>query len=79
MFRAPGLLRPTCVDEVCVTCGDDGRPGEVVTAATDGLAAVRTARGMENVVTTLVGPVTAGDLVLVHAGTAIARLDEEDT
>ena len=39
---------------------------------------MRTARGVENVVTALVDPVAAGDLVLVHAGMAIARLDEED-
>jgi hydrogenase maturation factor len=50
----------------------------VVTASAEGTAAVRTARGVENVVTALVDPVTTGDLVLVHAGTAISRLDEED-
>ena len=38
---------------------------------------MRTARGVENVVTALIDPVTAGDLVLVHAGTAISRLEEE--
>jgi hydrogenase maturation factor len=48
-----------------------------VTAPADGLAQVRTARGVENVVTSLVDPVAAGDLVLVHAGMAISRLDEE--
>ena len=41
------------------------------------MAAVRTARGVENVVTALVDPVAAGELVLVHAGTAISRLEEE--
>jgi hydrogenase maturation factor len=51
--------------------------GEVVTASADGLAPVRTARGVEDVVTTLVDPVAAGELVLVHAGTAISRLEEE--
>jgi len=30
------------------------------------------------VVTTLVDPVAAGELVLVHAGTAISRVDDED-
>jgi len=50
----------------------------VVTASTGGQAPVRTARGVEDVVTTLIDPVGAGELVLVHAGTAISRLDEEE-
>jgi hypothetical protein len=77
-FEHPGLLKPECTEQVCVTCSDEGRLGEVVTASADGLAAVRTARGVESVVTTLVDPVATGELILVHAGTAISRLDEED-
>jgi hypothetical protein len=78
-FEHSGLLKPDCSEEVCVTCGDEGRLGEVATAAADGSATVRTARGMENVVTALVGPVAPGDLLVVHAGTAITRVgDEED-
>jgi HupF/HypC family len=77
-FEHSGLLKPECTEEVCVTCSDEGRLGEVVSASADGQAAVRTARGVENVVTTLVDPVAAGELVLVHAGTAISRVDEED-
>lgn len=80
-FEHQGLLaqdEPECADEVCVTCSDEGRLGEIVTASTDGLAKVRTARGVEDVVTTLVDPVAVGDLVLVHAGTAIGRVDAED-
>lgn len=76
-FEHSGLLKSQCADDVCVTCSDEGRLGEVVAATADGLAAVRTARGVEDVVTTLVGPVVAGDLVLVHAGTAISRLEED--
>jgi hydrogenase maturation factor len=78
-FEHPGLLtsKAECGDDVCITCSDEGRPGEVLAASTDGMAAVRTARGVENVATTLVDPVVAGDLVLVHAGTAISRVDEE--
>jgi HupF/HypC family len=77
-FEHSGLLKgdPEC-DDVCVTCSDEGRLGEVVTASTDGQAAVRTARGVENVVTTLIDPVGAGELILVHAGTAISKVDEE--
>jgi hypothetical protein len=76
-FEHPGLLKPECTETVCVTCSDEGRLGEVVTASTDELATVRTARGVEDVVTTLIDPVAAGELVLVHAGTAISRLNEE--
>jgi hypothetical protein len=73
-FEHSGLLKPEGSDEVCVTCSDEGRLGEVLRASNDGMATVRTARGVESVVTTLVGPVAAGDLVLVHAGTAISRI-----
>jgi hydrogenase maturation factor len=85
-FEHSGLLKPdsSLSDEdgaVCVTCSDEGRLGEVVSASAagqaPGTAAVRTARGVENVVTTLVDPVAAGELVLVHAGTAISKIDEE--
>jgi hypothetical protein len=76
-FEHSGLLKPECSEEVCVTCSDEGRLGEVVTASADGMAAVRTARGVENVVTALIDPVAAGELVLVHAGTAISRIKED--
>ncbi|MDC9014808.1 HypC/HybG/HupF family hydrogenase formation chaperone [Mycobacterium marinum] len=76
-FEHSGLLKPECTEEVCVTCSDEGRLGEVVSTPADGLAAVRTARGIEDVITTLIDPVAAGDLVLVHAGTAISRLGDD--
>jgi hypothetical protein len=78
-FEHSGLLKPSegCEgDEVCVTCSDEGRLGEVIAAA-DGTARVRTARGVEDVTTTLVGPLNAGDLVLVHAGVAISTVAED--
>jgi hypothetical protein len=76
-FEHSGLLKPGCAEEVCVTCSDEGRLGEVVTASAEGMAAVRTARGVEDVVTALIDPVAAGELVLVHAGTAISRIEED--
>jgi hypothetical protein len=76
-FEHSGLLKPECAEEVCVTCSDEGRLGEVVTASAEGMAAVRTARGVENVATALIDPVAAGELVLVHAGTAISRIEED--
>jgi hypothetical protein len=75
-FEHSGLLKPECAEEACVTCSDEGRQGEVITASGE-MATVRTARGVEDVVTSLIDPVTAGDLVLVHAGTAISRIEEE--
>jgi HupF/HypC family len=76
-FEHSGLLKPECADEVCVTCSDEGRMGEVVSPSTEGMAAVRTARGVESVATALIDPVVAGELVLVHAGTAISRIEED--
>jgi hypothetical protein len=76
-FEHSGLLKPECAEQVCVTCSDEGRMGEVVSPSTEGMAAVRTARGVENVVTALIDPVDAGELVLVHAGTAISRIEED--
>jgi hypothetical protein len=76
-FEHSGLLKPECAEEVCVTCSDEGRLGEVVTASAEGMAAVRTARGVEDVVTALIDPVAAGELLLVHAGTAISRIEED--
>jgi hypothetical protein len=76
-FEHSGLLKPECAEQVCVTCSDEGRMGEVVSPSADGMAAVRTARGVESVATALIDPVVAGELVLVHAGTAISRIEEE--
>jgi hypothetical protein len=79
-FEHPGLLTPPpqdCTDEVCITCSDEGRLGEVLSTATDGTASVRTAQGTESVVTDLTGPLSRGDLVLVHAGMAISTLGED--
>ena len=77
-FEHPGLLtaEPSIDDESCVTCSDEGRPAEVLEGSSAHTVAVRSARGVETIDTTLVGPVVPGDLVLVHAGTAIAMLDE---
>ena len=62
--------------EVCVTCSDEAHPGEVLSVDDHSMATVRTSGGVETVDTTLVAPVGAGDLVLIHAGTAIAVLDQ---
>lgn len=71
---------PECTDEVCVTCSDEGRLGEVVTPPETMFlpAIVRTADGNEEVDVTLVGEVGPGDLVLIHAGGAIVRIPEAE-
>lgn len=81
-FEHSGLLTEDttqCAEEVCVTCSDEGRLAEVIVApmgtATEAL--VRSAGGEERVDITVVGPVAAGDLILVHAGAALTRLEPE--
>lgn len=77
-FEHPGLLKPEeCTEEVCITCSDEGRLGEVLAQAEQGTARVRTAQGVETVATMLVDPVAASELILVHAGMAISRVDQE--
>ncbi|HSV64407.1 MAG TPA: hydrogenase assembly protein HupF [Mycobacteriales bacterium] len=73
-FEHPGLLTGPAAE-----CADEGRLAEVVEppGRTYGDALVRTATGEERVDVTLVAPVSAGDLVLVHAGAALSRRDLE--
>lgn len=83
-FEHPGLLKPPadeCTDDVCVTCSDEGRLAEVLlepspeNSAATGQALVRTATGEEWVDTTILGDVHVNDLILVHAGAALTRLE----
>lgn len=77
-FEHPGLLRDAagCEAPVCTTCSDEGRLAEVMHAAATAAATVRTAEGIEVIDTTIVGDVGPGDLVVVHAGTALTVVDE---
>lgn len=68
-----------CTDEVCITCRDEAEqvrvlrpPGPLETAAR-----VRAPGGTSDVDVSLVAPVRAGDLLLVHAGVALTRLDPD--
>jgi hydrogenase maturation factor len=75
-FEHQGLLEEApavCTGEVCITCSDEGRLAEIVRAR-NGEALVRTATGRETIDITLVEPVDADDLVLVHAGSAISKV-----
>ena len=73
----PGLAGEACGSQHCITCGDDGVPMTVVRIDDDrGLALCQHRDGArETVETALVEPVAPGDVLLVHAGTALARLE----
>ncbi len=70
-----GLLAPPpdCDGPVCITCSDEGRLGEVLSAS-GSQARVRTADGVEDVDLSLVGQARPDDLLVVHAGMAITLL-----
>ncbi|MGI8491275.1 MAG: HypC/HybG/HupF family hydrogenase formation chaperone [Acidimicrobiales bacterium] len=76
-FEHPGLLgaNPECGEDHCITCSDEGRLAEVIEVAGPSTVRVRTAAGVEEVDTTLVEDVDQGELVLVHAGVAISRVE----
>jgi hydrogenase expression/formation protein HypC len=63
-----------CGSDHCVTCADDGDPMTVVAIdGQRGLALCTDDDGRHvSVETALVEPVAIGDVLLVHAGTAIA-------
>jgi len=71
----------SCGSEHCITCGDDGVPMTVLAVDLDrGLALCAHVDGRrETVETALVAPVALGDVLLVHAGTALTRLLEPTT
>jgi hydrogenase maturation factor len=78
VFEHPGLLEaePVCGDEVCITCSDDGRVGEVQATCEPGRAQVLVNGALETIDVSLVDPVAHGDLVLVHAGVALTALQD---
>ena len=71
--RAPA---PACAAEHCITCGDDGVAMTVLAVDEDrALALCADGDRHQTVEIALIAPVIAGDLILVHAGTAIASLE----
>jgi hydrogenase maturation factor len=66
-----------CGSHHCITCGDDGVPLRVVRIdEVRGLALCAHEDGSrETVETALVDAVAPGDVLLVHAGTALTRLE----
>jgi hydrogenase maturation factor len=64
-----------CRDDVCITCSDSAVAVRVIELLEDNLARVETDGGVEVVSVALVAA-KAGDVVLVHAKEAIAKLDD---
>jgi len=64
-----------CDDDVCITCSDSAIPVRVIELIEDNLARVDTGAGVEIVSVALVAA-KAGDVILVHAKEAIAKLEE---
>ena len=78
--NAASALAPTCdYTTGCITCGDVAIPLTVLRLDEErGLALCADDDGnSETVEIDLVAPVVPGDRLLVHSGTAIARLNEE--
>jgi hypothetical protein len=71
------VTAPTYDDHHCVTCSDEGVAMTVVGHDADGLVLCAAEdHSPTYVMTELVGPVGDGDLLLVHAGVALVRLEE---
>ena len=72
-----GLAGEACGAQHCITCGDDGVPMTVVRVdESRGLALCEPADGTRATVEiALIEAVVPGDTVLVHAGTALTRLE----
>lgn len=77
----PGLLTAAASgaydDDMCLTCSDEGRLVEVIHAVDGRTARVRDDGGEVDVDTSLVGAVSAGDLLLTHAGVALQVVEQE--
>ena len=68
-----------CGSQHCITCGDDGVPMTVLQVDDERALALCTGADGDRatVEIALVSPVVTGDGLLVHAGTALARLPRE--
>jgi hydrogenase maturation factor len=74
-------VTPACDDPYhCVTCSDEGVAMRVVAVDEDRALALCAAPdgARTSVEVALVGAVAPGDALLVHAGTALTRLEDGD-
>jgi hydrogenase expression/formation protein HypC len=63
-----------CAGDVCITCSDVAVPVTVRELRADGLALVDTGAGTEEEISVALVDAAVGDVVLVHAGEAIATV-----
>jgi hydrogenase maturation factor len=66
----------TCEHGHCITCSDEGIEMTVLRAAGETAVCRDPDGGAADVDVALVDAVAPGDVVLVHAGVALARLEE---
>ena len=67
---------PQCYDDVCITCSDEALPFRVVELLDFGLAMVDTGDGRAEEISVALVDAGVGDVVLVHAKEAIAKVDQ---
>jgi len=64
--------RPACREDVCITCADLAAPGTVVRLLDEDMAVVWAENGCFQEVSVALVTAQVGDVVLLHAGEAIA-------
>jgi hypothetical protein len=81
VFEHPGLLAEPSTDpaQVCITCSDGACVAEVVALGEHGTAEVVAAGRRETIDVSLVETIHRGDLVLVHAGTALTAIGDRSS
>jgi hydrogenase expression/formation protein HypC len=65
-----------CVGDVCITCSDVAVPVRIIALLGDELAMVRTEAGTNEEISIALVDARVGDIVLVHAKEAIARIED---
>lgn len=69
---------PTCSpDSYCAICADEGLPGQVLEILPDDMVLLAMENGEQEVAIELIDNVKIGDILLVHLGFAIARIEDE--
>jgi hydrogenase maturation factor len=71
----PADPRRDCAEDVCITCSDVAVPVRILALHPNELAMVRTEAGTDEEISIALVDAQVGDMVLVHAKEAIARLD----
>ena len=75
-MSAPETGEPAhCVGDVCITCSDMAVPVRIMSLHGYELATVRTEAGTDEEISVALVDAVVGDVVLVHAKEAIARVD----